>query len=274
VTSKEGFEWLEVHRAEEPLIVAFPHTGTDIPEDISGELNSVWQARQDTDWWVHLLYRFVRDFGATTVRTRISRSVIDVNRDPSGASLYPGQATTELCPTTNFDGQPLYAGAVPDETEIARRRSAWFEPYHAAIESEITRLRKSHSRIVIYDAHSIRSNIPRLFEGELPFFNIGTDGGTTCDNALSSAIEKVCASSGRGYVTNGRFKGGWTTRHYGRPDQGLHAIQMELAQRCYMQEPAVLSPANWPSTIQPNPAIPPILRQIIKACLAFTKGQL
>jgi N-formylglutamate amidohydrolase len=146
--------WLEVHRGDGPLIVSFPHTGIDIPADIEAQLVSPWLSRKDADWWVHLLYDFVRSLGATTVRTALSRTVIDVNRDPSGASLYPGQATTELCPTTTFDGEPLYsAGAEPDETEIARRRATYFDPYHDALAAELRRLRELHVKIVLYEAH-------------------------------------------------------------------------------------------------------------------------
>lgn len=223
-------DWLEIRRGDAPLIVSFPHTGTDIPPDIEAQLTSPWMARKDADWWIHHLYDFAQDLGATTVRTAISRSVIDVNRDPSGASLYPGQATTELCPTTTFDGEALYRGGQPNEAEIARRRAAYFEPYHVALAQEIERLRRTHETVVLYEAHSIRSRIPRLFEGELPNFNLGTNSGASCSAGLVAAVEAACTRPGFTQVTDGRFKGGWTTRHYGRPETGVHAIQMELAQ--------------------------------------------
>jgi len=203
------------------------------------------------------------------VATGISRSVIDCNRDPSGASLYPGQATTELVPTTTFDGEPLHAGALPDEAEIAARRAAWFDPYHAALAAEIARLREAHQRVVLYDAHSIRSRIPRLFDGALPQFNIGTNGGASCAPELEAAIAGVCAASGHAHVVNGRFKGGWTTRHYGRPEQGVHAVQMELALRGYLAEPAIINPTNWPAPLDPAPVIAPTLRSVLDAALAF-----
>ena len=267
---------LEVHRGDAPLVVGFPHTGTEIPSEIEDRFVSPWLARQDADWWVDRLYDFAADLGATTVRTRVSRSVIDVNRDPSGASLYPGQATTELCPTTTFDGEPLYrAGMEPDAAEIARRRATWFDPYHAALEEELTRLRERHGRVVLYDAHSIRSHVPRLFEGELPQFNIGTNGGATCDPALTTAVEAACDVSGLSRVTNGRFKGGWTTRRYGRPEASVHAIQMELACRGYMDEPPhPWSPDNWPSPYSDARAAPmrTALTEVLKACLAFARA--
>ena len=262
--------WLDIKRGEAPLVVAFPHTGTDLA-DTGGAFRCKWIARRDADWWVDRLYGFATELGATTIRTDISRSVIDVNRDPSGASLYPGQATTELCPTTTFDGEPLYRDAGPDEAEIARRRSLWFTPYHAAIEAEIARLRVIHPRVIVYDAHSIRSHVPRLFDGELPQFNIGTNDGQTCDPALASAIEAICAASGRSHILDGRFKGGWTTRHYGRPGSGVHAIQMELAMRGYLDEPADVNETNWPQPLDPARAadLTPNLRDILAACIAF-----
>ncbi len=265
--------WLDVRQGDAPLIVAFPHTGTEIPADIAPGLASPWLACRDADWWVDRLYAFAADLGATTVRTAISRTVIDVNRDPSGASLYPGQATTELCPTTTFDGEPLYRpGETPGAGEIAARRSAYFDPYHDALTRQIERLRARHGRVVLYDAHSIRSRIPRLFEGELPQFNIGTNSGAACDALLSAAVAAICAASGLPHVTDGRFKGGWTTRHYGAPGRGVHAIQMELACRGYMDEPAAPpTPAAWPTAYDPARAAPMrgVLTDVLKACVAF-----
>jgi len=259
--------FVHLHRGTAPLIVAMPHTGTDLA-GLDAQFVSPWLARRDADWHIEKLYAFAADLGATIVRTTISRSVIDVNRDPSGASLYPGQATTELCPTTTFDGEPLYAGAAPDEAEIARRRTAWFDPYHAALAAEIARLRGQHPRIVLYDAHSIRGHIPRLFDGDLPQFNIGTNNGATCDPALATAVSAACTPD---QVLNGRFKGGWTTRHYAAPAEGVHAIQMELAIRGYAPEPAAPDEHNWPPAFDPAYAAPlsATLRNVINACLDF-----
>ncbi|MDE2412832.1 MAG: N-formylglutamate deformylase, partial [Sphingomonadales bacterium] len=231
-------DWLDIHRGTAPLIVAFPHGGTELG-GIESRFVSPWLAQRDADWWIADLYAFARDMGATTIATEVSRSVIDVNRDPSGASLYPGMATTELCPTTTFDGDPLYRLCGPEEDEIDWRRRTFFDPYHAALATEVERLRAVHPRVVLYDAHSIRSHIPRLFDGELPQFNLGTNGGATCDPVLEAALVDVCAKSGQSWVANGRFKGGWTTRHYGAPPSGVHAVQMELAQSGYMDEPAL-----------------------------------
>ncbi|EGD58266.1 N-formylglutamate amidohydrolase [Novosphingobium nitrogenifigens DSM 19370] len=261
-------DWLTIHRGEAPLVVAFPHGGADLA-GLEDRFVSPWLARRDADWWIADLYAFARDIGATLVATSISRSVIDCNRDPSGVSLYPGQATTELVPTTTFDGEALYPAQGPDAADIASRRAAWFDPYHAALAGEIERLRAVHPRVVLYDAHSIRSHIPRLFDGALPQFNIGTNGGATCAPELESAIADICANSGMSHVVNGRFKGGWTTRHYGRPHEGVHAVQMELAMRGYMAEPDTIDFTNWPTPLDPTPAVAPTLRAVLAAALAF-----
>ena len=265
--------WLEIHRGDAPLVVAFPHTGTEIPGEVEAKFVSPWLARKDADWWVHKLYDFASEIGATTIRTAISRSVIDVNRDPSGASLYPGQATTELCPTTTFDGEPLYhPGQEPETAEIDRRRSVWFLPYHVAIEDELARLKSRHGKVVLYDAHSIRSVVPRLFDGELPHFNIGTNRGETCHPDLSAAVEDACGE-GFSRVLNGRFLGGWTTRHYGRPGDGYHAIQMELACRGYLDEPAETNEETWPVPYDPGRAarLRERLHAILTACVTFAE---
>jgi formiminoglutamase len=260
-------DWLHIDRGDAPLIVAVPHAGTVIPEDCAAALVPE-RAIFDTDWHVHRLYAFARDLGATLIRTDISRTVIDMNRDPSGASLYPGQATTELCPTTTFDGEPLYhPGMAPDDAEIAARRARFHTPYHAALSAEIERVRALHPAIVLYDAHSIRSRVPRLFDGELPEFNIGSVGRTSCAPALTAEVERLCRASGRSLIVDGRFRGGWTTRHHGQPAKGVHAIQMELAQRAYCDEAAA---DRWdPALAAP---VTETLTKILSACITFAKG--
>lgn len=267
--------WLTVRRGDAPLVVSMPHTGTDLA-DLDKKLVSPWLAQRDADWWIDRLYDFAADLGATVVHTAISRTVIDVNRDPSGASLYPGQATTELCPTTTFDGDRLYReGQEPDEAEIAQRRSTYYDPYHAALEAEIARLRALHPRIVLYDCHSIRSVIPRLFEGRLPLFNLGTNSGKSADAKLQDGVAAIMADTGRPFVVNGRFKGGWITRHHGRPEDGVHALQMELACRGYMLEPnGRVDASNWPTRYDPEFAAPmrATLTKILEAALAWARG--
>jgi N-formylglutamate deformylase len=215
-----------------------PHAGLDIPADCRSGLLNPKTAVADTDWWIDEVYARVLDPRVTVIKANLCRVVIDLNRDPAGKSLYPGQATTELCPTTDFDGVALYRpGQEPGPADIAVRLSAYYKPYHEALEAQLKRLRALHRHVVLYDAHSIRSRVPRLFDGELPVFNIGTNNDATCAPSLALEIAEICRSSGMSAVSNGRFKGGWITRHYGRPDRGVHAVQMELAQRSYMAEP-------------------------------------
>lgn len=269
-------DWLQIHRGDVPLIVSLPHTGTELPDALAAQFVSPWLARRDADWWVHELYAFAQQMGATTVRTAVSRSVIDVNRDPSGTSLYPGQNTTGLCPLTTFDNQPLYRdGHGPDEAEIARRRDTWFAPYHHALAAEIARLRALHGTVVVYDAHSIRSHIPHLFDGQLPQFNLGTNGDTTCDNALTDVVDNLCAMSGMSHVRNGRFKGGYITRHYSDIPGGVHTLQMELACRGYMHEPEAVDEHSWPTPLDPDHAAPlrATLQQVLDACLDFATSR-
>ncbi|MCR8722843.1 N-formylglutamate deformylase [Frigidibacter sp. ROC022] len=224
---------VELHRGEGPVVLGLPHTGTHVPPGIMARLTPIGQRLADTDWHVHRLYDGLLP-GATTVRATFHRYVIDANRDPSGASLYPGQNTTGLVPLTDFDGRALWREP-PDAAETARRLAEFHAPYHAALAAELERVRARHGVAILYDCHSIRSRIPFLFDGLLPEFNIGTNHGATCDPRLSEAVREICAAApGRTHVVNGRFTGGWTTRHYGRPAEGLHAIQMELAQRSYL----------------------------------------
>jgi N-formylglutamate deformylase len=268
-------DWLTVIPGEAPLVVSLPHTGTEIPAAFERGLVSPWLARKDADWWIERLYDFAPSLGATVIRTTISRTVIDVNRDPSGVSLYPGQATTELCPTSTFDGEPLYEpGAEPTAEQVAERRALFFDPYHATLHAEIERLRARHDNVVVYDCHSIRSVIPRLFDGALPHFNIGTNGGTTCAPSLSDANEKICTGSGFSHVVNGRFKGGYITRSLGKPDEGVHAVQMELACRGYMKEPlGPVSEGEWPPSYDEDYAAPmrTALTLVLQTCLTFAQ---
>lgn len=221
----------EVTSGTSPVILAFPHTGTDVPLAIWDRLNDNGRLLADTDWHIHELYVGLLP-DATTVRATFHRYVIDANRDPEGASLYPGQNTTGLVPETDFDGVAIWkSGEEPTEDDIADRLAGFHAPYHAALKAEIERVKAIHGVAVLYDCHSIRSLIPFLFEGPLPDFNIGTDMGRTCDASIEAEAAEI-AGRAEGYtaVVNGRFKGGWTTRHYGQPDTGVHAIQMELAQ--------------------------------------------
>lgn len=228
-----------VHCGDSPVILTMPHTGTYVPDVVSTGLNANGKKLTDTDWHVDKLYKGLLP-RATIIRANFHRYVIDANRDPSGKSLYPGQNTTDLCPITDFDNVSIYKkNREPSRQQIERRRHVFHAPYHQAIEKEITRLKQLHNNVVLYDCHSIRSHVPFLFEDILPDFNIGTYGGKSCAPELEKITADICnKAQGFTSVVNGRFKGGWTTRHYGKPHENIHAVQMELSQSLYMDEEA------------------------------------
>ncbi|WP_171132091.1 MULTISPECIES: N-formylglutamate deformylase [unclassified Ruegeria] len=223
-----------VTRGQSPIVLGQPHGGTYVPDDFAARLNANGRSLKDTDWHINRLYEgLLAD--ATVVQSNVHRYVIDANRDPNGVSLYPGQNTTTLVPVTDFDGQPIWqSGQEPSVDEIEARRHAYHAPYHAALAEELRRVKTRHGVAVLFDCHSIRSRIPFLFKGTLPDLNIGTDNGVTCAPKIEFVTNELAASSPFDTVLNGRFRGGWSTRHYGQPEAGIHAIQMELAQSTYL----------------------------------------
>ena len=252
----------QLHRGDAPLVVDVPHAGTHLPDALALRMTAAARAVPDTDWHVDALYAFARDAGATLIVATHSRYVVDLNRDPSGHALYPGADNTELTPTRTFDNAPIYAeGEAPDVAEIAARRRAFFAPYHAALAAEIARVRARHGYALLLDGHSIRAEVPRFFEGRLPDLNLGTAGGASCDaGAAALAVEVLAAADGFTHVHNGRFKGGYVTRHYGRPETGVHALQLEVAQRCYMDE---APPYAWDA--QRSAALQRVLERLVIA---------
>jgi N-formylglutamate deformylase len=226
-------------RGRTPLIVSMPHVGTRVPEEIEREFTPVARSLTDTDWHVDRLYDFVPELGASVLSARYSRYVIDLNRPPDNTSLYAGQVQTGLCPTHSFAGEPLYGSGVDalPGREIEHRRQRYWQPYHQALQDLIADTRGRLGVAILLDAHSIRSYVPRLFTGRLPDINIGTDDGRSCQPALIAPLLEILEAQSRfTYVINGRFKGGYITRNYGSPADGVQALQIELAQACYMDE--------------------------------------
>ncbi|MEW9586074.1 N-formylglutamate deformylase [Paraburkholderia sp. DGU8] len=227
-----------LHRGSLPLLISIPHVGTQIPADIAATMTPVAHRTDDCDWHLGRLYAFAQRMGASILVPTYARYVIDLNRPPDGANLYPGQDTTGLLPVDTFDKEPLYLeGHLPDDAEIARRRDAYWQPYHDALSGELAALKATYGKALLWEAHSIRSHVPRFFDGRLPDFNFGTANGAS---ALAGVAEELAAlvQQHRVYtaVANGRFKGGYITRHYGQPGQGVHAVQLELSQITYMEE--------------------------------------
>lgn len=251
-----------VTRGSSPLVLSMPHPGTGVPAEVAAALNERGRLVEDTDWHMRRLYSFAERFQPTIVEAQLSRFVIDLNRDPSGVSLYPGQATTELVPTTTFDGAPIWQTA-PDAGEIERRKGAYFQPYHDALSAEIERVKAEHGYCVLWDCHSIKSVVPRLFPGTLPTLNLGTNSGASCAPGVEAAAITAMASQPFTQIANGRFKGGWITRHYGRPSAQVHALQMEIALSAYLTDEA----APWAFDVPKATVLQDALAAIIEAAL-------
>jgi len=254
-----------LNRGTAPLLVSMPHIGTDIPQELRGDYMPRALGVEDTDWHLVRLYNCLPALGATVLRPRHSRYVIDLNRPPDDAPMYPGASNTELCPTRFFTGDALYrAGREPSPEERMRRREHYWQPYHQALREELDRIRAEHGYALLWDAHSIRSEIPWLFEGVLPDLNIGTADGASAHPSIAQA---VAVAAGRyadvSHVVNGRFKGGYITRHYGDPAQHVHALQLEMCQSLYMSE---APPYNYLESLAGG--IQPVIRAMMSAALA------
>jgi N-formylglutamate deformylase len=250
-----------------PLLISIPHVGTHIPAALRDRLQPRAQDVEDTDWHLNRLYDFAPELGASVLMARYSRYVIDLNRPPDDQPMYPGAANTELCPTRFFTGEALYLpGQEPGPDERLERRQRYWHPYHGALAAELARLRAIHGFVLLWDAHSIRSRLPWLFEGRLPDLNIGTAAGASADARIAEAVVGACRDEpGLSHVLNGRFKGGYITRHYGDPAQHLHAVQLEKCQCLYMQEEA-------PFAYEPALAdrLKPVLLRMVRAALETT----
>lgn len=219
-----------------PLLISVPHDGRDIPDDIAARMSDAGRSIPDTDWHVAELYAFAREMGANTVVANYSRYVVDLNRAADDAALYPGQVATGLCPLQTFAGAAIYREGGVDDAEKAHRVETYWRPYHEHIRSTLDALRGQHGYALLWDAHSIPSAVPRLFDGELPHLNLGSNSSASCSPEIEAAVAGVATASSYSSVINGRFKGGYITRHYGAPKDNIHALQLEIAQRAYMNE--------------------------------------
>ncbi|HEX7348333.1 MAG TPA: N-formylglutamate deformylase [Rhodanobacteraceae bacterium] len=262
-----------LHEGTAPLLVSLPHDGTALPDDVAAIMTPAARRVPDTDWHVGQLYAFARELGASVITPHWSRYVADLNRDPAGQALYPGRTETALVPAMTFAGEPIYTtGTAPDAARIAARKAAYWQPYHDALAGELARLRALHPRVVLWDGHSIKSQVPIFFDGRLPDFNLGTASGASCSPALQSGLVKVLerhahdAAPTYSHVANGRFKGGYITRHYGQPAAGIEAVQLEMAQAIYMDEATF---AYLPERAAPVIAI---IRELLETCLAHARA--
>jgi N-formylglutamate deformylase len=255
-------------RGARPLLVSIPHPGEHIPEAMARRMTAEARRIPDTDWHLERLYDFAVGLGATVLVATHSRYVVDLNRDPSGRALYPGMDNTEIVPTTTFDRAPIYLpGETPGEAEVAERIETYWRPYHAALAAELAAIRARHGVVALFEAHSIRSVVPRFFTGTLPDFNFGTAKGASADGELARRAFAVLADApGFSAVDNARFTGGYITRQYGKPANGVHTMQLEKTHRCYMDE-------AYPFGYRPDRAakVQPVLRRLFEEILAWTE---
>lgn len=251
-----------------PLLISMPHIGTFLPPDIKGRMTDAALKLPDTDWHVDKLYWFAMEMGASILMPTHSRYVVDLNRPPDDQELYAGQVKTGLCPLETFDGKEIYKeGEEPDDIEKLNRIGAYWEPYHESLSMELARLKKEFGCAILYDAHSIKSVVPRLFEGCLPDLNLGSAKGTSCAPELADAALKAASGQGYSTVLNGRFVGGYITRHYGQPQNNIHSLQMELAEINYMDE-------NYPYLYDEVKAekLQGVLRNVLTTLLEWSSG--
>jgi N-formylglutamate deformylase len=255
-----------LHRGAAALLVSLPHGGTVIPQPLLSRMVPQAQALEDTDWHIAELYAFVRDLGASLIVARHSRYVIDLNRPPDDTPMYAGVNSTGLCPERFFSGQPLYRpGQQPDQAEVRQRRELYWQPYHDALQQELARLGSAHGYALLLDGHSIKSELPWLFAGRLPDLNLGTAGGASCAPSLRAAMSQALqAQHDFTHVVDGRFKGGYIVRRYGRPVEGVHAAQLEMCWSCYMHE-------TPPYRVDPQRSarLAPILHSLVRSLLQW-----
>ncbi len=253
-----------------PLLVSVPHAGTELPDDLRSRMTEAALALPDTDWQVDRLYDFLDDLGASAIVASQSRYVVDLNRAPDSRPLYPGASNTELCPTSSFDEAPIYReGQGPSPEEIEARLDTIWRPYHAKIREELTRIKAAHGIAVLWDAHSIRSEVPRFFEGRLPDLNLGTAGGKSASAELTGllgAVAREAEALGYSHAIDGRFQGGYITRSFGAPDASIHAVQLELSQITYMDEDP---PYGFREDLADK--VRPVLQGLLDAALAWAE---
>jgi N-formylglutamate deformylase len=257
---------LTLTRGSSPLVLSIPHPGTEVPDEVAATLNERGRLVPDTDWHMGRLFTFIERFQPSIVEARLSRYVVDLNRDPSNLSSLP-DGTSGLVPMTAFTGEPIWTD-LPEEAEIVRRRERYFRPFHEVLTAEISRAREEHGFCLLLDCHSSPSVLPEVFEGMLPALSLGTVHGASCARAIEEAAAEAMDGTGFTWERNGRYAGGWITRHYGRPAENIHAIQIEVAFSAYLKTEA----PPWHFDAAKAAALEPALAIIIEAMLhAATK---
>ncbi len=256
----------KLQMGQTPLLVSLPHVGVTVADAMRSTMRPYALDVPDTDWHLDLLYAFVTKLGASLIVPQYSRYVIDLNRSPENTPMYPGSNNTELCPTRSFTGDAIYQeGQAPSSDDIAERCQSYWLPYHNALKDELARIRAIHGHAILFDGHSIKSTLPWLFEGQLPDLNLGTVNGSSCAPSLRAALDQQFQQQTQySYALDGRFKGGYITRQYGRPADNIHAVQLEMSWRCYMAEapPFVIDPVRVAD-------LQPLLQAIVETMIGW-----
>ncbi len=252
-----------VEKGSSPLLINCPHVGVFVPEKIMAHLSDAAALLPDTDWKIDELYLFARVLGAGLMTATHSRYVVDLNRPPDDGVLYESGGSG-LVPLQTFEGKSVYQpGQAPSASEIANRVDRYWAPYHALLRTELGRLRRIFGWAILLDAHSIVGRLPLLFEGQLPDLNLGTNDGASVPADLESGAFEILTRSAYPAVLNQRFKGGFITRHYGQPETGIYALQLEMSQRVYMSG----TPSKFDAKLAA--AVQPLLRKLVELLLRF-----
>lgn len=232
----EIYDIIEPTVPKVPIIISSPHSGTFFPPEIASKLKPEMADKpDDADWFIDRLYDFAPAMGITVIKANYCRWVIDLNRDPESKPLYTdGRVITGLVPTTNFNGDPLYKDAVPEEHEIAERIHKYYLPYHEKLEELLEQTKQQFGKALLFDAHSIRRVVPGIQKEAFPQLILGDNDGTSASKEVIDAVWNILKDSGYEATHNTPFKGGQITRSFGKPDDNVHALQLEMAKTNYM----------------------------------------
>ncbi len=223
-----------------PIILSVPHCGTDFPDEIRNDyVPEMMAAPDDTDWFVHQLYNFATELGITIIHAKYSRWAIDLNRDPESAPLYDdGRIITGLTTTTDFFGKSIYISddRIPDQKEVERRLTEYYWPYYNKIQDLLDERLATFGKALLWDAHSIRHFVPTIRKEIFPDMILGNNDETTAHPELIETALHGLTSGKFGVNHNTPFKGGHITRYFGKPEQNIHALQLEMNKILYMDD--------------------------------------
>ena len=234
------FHLIEASAKAVPIIVSVPHSGTDFPPELEHDFLTEMRIRaDDTDWFVHQLYNFVPDMGISLIHSRYCRWVIDLNRDPESKPLYDdGRIITGLTPHSDFHGNEIYVSQdhYPNEEEINRRLALYYWPYYQKLEELLTERKAEFGQVLLWDAHSIRQFVPGIRKAHFPDLILGSNDRQSAKQGLIDIAMHNLDGFGFDLKHNDPFKGGHITRYFGNPGENVHALQLEMVKKLYMDD--------------------------------------